>query len=111
MMIFWCKKPNLLPSNIHDETNYRQFLKNVGRGIVLTVFVGIGVVVLFVASRFFLRPNTTEVFALITVIIEELVNLPPVILFILSNPTLKDFVKSWLKKRILPSNQISPFFA
>ena len=79
--------------------------KNIGKGILLTGLAGGLLTLFFVITKYFLEPDTTEIFVLFGVITEALINLPPPLLFIISNFNLNNFVKSWLE-----SNLPTPLF-
>ena len=100
MVIFWIKKPTL-ESGVGCETNANQLWKNIGKGILLTGLAGSSTTLFFATSRFFLELDTTELFVMIAVIAEAIINLPPPILFIKSNPNLKSYVKGFLENYLV----------
>ena len=102
MLIFWINKPSL---NTECGTDISQMWKNIGKGILLTGLAGGLLTLFFVITKYFLEPDTTEIFVLFGVITEALINLPPPLLFIISNFNLNNFVKSWLE-----SNLPAPLF-
>ena len=96
MLIFWINKPSL---NTECGTDISQMWKNIGKGILLTGLAGGLLTLFFVITKYFLEPDTTEIFVLFGVITEALINLPPPLLFIISNFNLNNFVKSWFNQK------------
>ena len=87
--------------NIFQKSFSNQLWKNIGKGILLTGLAGSSTTLFFATSRFFLELDTTELFVMIGVIAEAIINLPPPILFIKSNPNLKSFVKGFLENYLV----------
>ena len=91
MVIFWIKKPSINP--VKCGTNW----KNIGISILLTGLVSVVGILHFLAMKYFLELDTIEFFVVIAVTLEAIVNLPLPILFINSNPNLKNFVINWFR--------------